>query len=142
VPRLPEGRLARLAVLFGLAAALALLWASVQVYRLAGGAGGGAEVAPALWAAVVAPVVAVCAALLTPRRFMVGVLFGWIGGVTAIFATVSAIVAEFQSGGAQVDDSPTILLALALLGLLVVTVLLARRSRAAPPSEGEPTVRG
>jgi hypothetical protein len=139
VRRLLAGRLAWLAVFFGVTTALVLLWASVQTYRLAGGSEAGTEAALAFWAAVVAPVVPVCAALLAPRRFGVGVLLGWIGGVTAIFLTVSAVVGGLQSEGSNVDESPTIMLGLALLALLVVTVLLARE---APASEAEPAAPG
>jgi hypothetical protein len=125
--------------LLGAAGAVALLAYCQQVYRQLGGTEGGAELAPSVWAALVAPVVPVGAALLAPRRFGVAVLLGWVGGGTAIFLSSYSVYRRFRGEGSDIDGRPILAYGLTLLALLVVTGLLARvaqTSRAEPAAGG------
>jgi hypothetical protein len=128
-PRPPQGALAWLVVLLGVAGAVAYI-TQVPGQEFVPGRNQAfvpkEDLVPTLWATAMALVVPACAAVAVPRQFGVALLAGWIGCGAAAVAYTADVVNGSVFG-------------YTLLALLVVIIPFART---APTSQAEQTSRG
>lgn len=74
---------------------------------------------------------------MTPRRFAVALLSGWVGGGAAIFVYYISFLARLvRENGFDLGATPISLFGVTLLALLVVTVLFARTAPGSPARTG------
>lgn len=127
--RLPEGVIAWLVTLLGVAGAVALFLQVEGGHAIPGTAGRGflpsQDLVPLIWAAVMALVVPAAAAVALPRQFGVALLAGWICDGASLVA--------FYIG------PPGGVFGFTLLALVVLIIPFARAAR---PSSAKRTARG